>query len=1014
MDWLSRYVAEVGGVRAVGGDTELTYRTPIERMLEEAAAAFGASADIRQEPGRIKSIGAPDFLIAAKGGGVIGYVECKKPGADLHKETTKAQVERYRALSDNILLTDSFRWLHLRGGRVAADVQLPMTKPGGQKREEMSALLRAFLTAEAGRVSDSKQLAAALAYRCAVLRKGLLNHEGKKESRLYKLLGEFKEALDRDLDYARFADIFAQTLVYSLLMAKLNAGDGEQLELDTARRHIPENFAVIRQITSFLPDMDDAAYKGIRWIVGDILAIINGMDKAAIAESMSYKKGARDGDDPYINFYEDFLAEYDAKLRKSRGVYYTPSPVVRFIVRATDDLLRREFQMPKGLAERGKVTALDFAAGTGTFMLEMARLLFDGRDKAKINMLARGHFLPNFHGFELMTSAYVISHLKLSRFLADNGVALQNGERIKVWLANTLDRADSQIELALMPALTREAKEAQEVKDSRILAIVGNPPYSIASQNRGKWITDLLHGIDNGKEVGGSYYQVDGNPLGETNPQAVQDDYVKFIRFAQRKMDMAERGIVAVITNHAFLDNPTFRGMRQSLLKTFNALYFLDLHGNANKQEKAPDGGRDENVFDIRQGTAITLMVKNPAAKKQRVFHADLWGTRKHKYAACESGGIDSVKWKAIKPASPYYFFAPFGKGGGWKQYRQHWGAPEIFATFGSGIKSHRDHFAFAFSADEMKSRVCDMANAAIDTAELRERYNLKDTRDWKLEAAREAIRDYDFDKFLKPCMLRPFDARHCYYGREIMELPRPEVMRQMLAGDNTGLITSRIVKDGGFRHVAAAENIIDGAFLSPTTASGTYMFPLYRYENGMGAAEKRENFTADFRRWIDARYGKAHKPEDILGCIYAVLHSPDYRLRYADFLRVEFPRIPFPKGNDEFKRLAAIGNELINAHLLREHCGGEYGELCGEGTSLRVEKARYDESSARLYFNKDEYFAPLPPEVFNFHIGGYKPIDKYIKSRKGRQLSADEVDNIEKAANAIAYTITKTGEIDG
>ena len=1007
LKWLSDYAAKIGGIKDDPDATEGSYRTPIETMLQNAAKEFGADVNILQEPGRAKGLGSPDFRVSSKGGGIVGYVECKAPGADLHELTTNEQIQKYRALSENILLTDSFRWLYLRGGDTVADVSLS----DRSDYEAASGMLRTFLTADAARIGDSEQLAAALAQRCAMLRKGLTLYKNDKKSRLNGLLGEFRKALDENMDFLRFADIFAQTLVYSLLMAKLNSPAGDKLTLSSVSERITENFAVIRQITTFLGDLQNRRYKDVRWIIDDILEIVNEMDGAAVAKSMSYKKGISDGDDPYLNFYEKFLKEYDPKLRKSRGVFYTPPQVVKFIVRAADDLLKRDFGIPAGFVAQDKVTALDFAVGTGTFMLEMARLMLDGKAPAKRDILARGHFLQNFYGFESMASAYVISHLKLSRFLDDNGVAIQENERLKVYLANTLEKVSAQIELPMLPELADEAREAQKVKDSPVLVIVGNPPYSGHSQNKGEWIKDLLRGIDGGKQVGGSYYEVDGVPFDERNPGVLQDDYVKFIRFAQRKMDKAERGIVAIITNHSFLNNPTFRGMRQSLMKTFDALYFLDLHGNSNIQEEPPKGVTDSNVFEIQQGVAVSLLVKNPATKKKSIFHADLWGAQEYKYAFCRQNTVDSIEWSEINPAAPYYFFRPYDYEGD-KKYREFWSVSDIFSLSGNGIKSHRDHFAFGFSEETIKARVRDFVDEKIDTASLCAKYNLTDTKYWRLEDKRKALKKtLDCGKLLRQCALRPFDSRWCYYSKAIMDRPRPEIMCHLF-NDNTALLFKRQNRRKPFSYAFVVDRLVESCVFESAHANNS-VAPLYLYEPNVKTTKKRENFTGEFRKWIDDRYGVSHTPEDILGCIYAILHSPDYRKRYADFLIWDFPRIPFPGKNDEFKRLAAIGGELMDAHLLRTTIPGGYGELCGKGTSHKMEQVRYDEKAERLYFNKAEYFAPLPLDIFNFQIGGYKPLDKFLRSRPGRDLSGD-IDTIEKAANAIAFTIKKMAEIDG
>ena len=1003
MHWISDYTRSIAAIAADRDATEWSYRTPIHNMLEAAEAAFDAvAADILQEPRRARNSGAPDFRISAKGGGIIGYVECKTPGDNLQKRTTQTQLLKYRALSNNILLTDSWRWLLLRDGKTIGDMRLT-EKPDKQTRAAFAALLRTFMEAEVEKIGDAQRLATALARRCAILREGLEAHESDDaaQSRLHGLLKAFRTALDVELRFKDFADVFAQTLVYSLLLAKLKAPLAAKLSLYNINEYIPANFAVIREIATFVQKLNEAAYADIRWVVDDILAIINTMDAAAVSETMSYRngKGFGDTDDPYIYFYENFLAAYDATLRKQRGVYYTPPPVVRFIVRAADDLLRRDFGLTNGLGEE-TVTALDFAAGTGTFMLEMFRAVLSGTPPARRNALAHGHILKHFYGFELLMAPYVIAHLKLSQFLLDNKAPLKDNERINIFLTNTLERISKQAKLSLMPSLVEEANRAQALKDSPVLVITGNPPYSVASQNKGEWIRSLID----------DYKFVDGEPLNEKK-QLLTDDYVKFLRFAQWKMEQVERGIVAVITNHGFLDNPTFRGMRKSLLNTFDALYFLDLHGNANKKERAPDGGKDENVFDIRQGVAISILVKNPQAKKKGVFRADLWGRRTDKYAACLDSRMNTVQWQKIKPVSPFYLFAPRDNRAA-KRYEKLLSIKEIFSLSNVGIMTRRDNVAIHFDAETVEKTVRDFQT--MEEFALRRKYDiLEDSVNWKVANVRSDLVKNEGE--VCAIVYRPFDARFTYYtGKSggFHSRPLAGVMRHMLAGDNFGLVTHKREEiQGGWAHAFITDSIVEHGSLSSKTTN--YLFPLYRYENEMSNPIRRENLKSEFRRWIDDRYGKAHSPEDILGCIYAILHSPDYRKRYADFLRTDFPRIPFPKENAEFQRLAAIGGELIAAHLLRANCAGDLAQHDGTGTSNTVEKVRHDATAQRLYFNKDEYFAPLPPAVFNFPIGGYRPLEKYLKSRQGRTLPLAEINTLQKAANAIAFTIDKMGDID-
>ncbi len=1003
MHWLSDYIKQIHGIANTGDDTEFSYRTSIDNMLKAAANDSQLNIDILQEPARTQNIGAPDFRVSAKGG-IIGYVECKKPGTNLNKLLGKTQMQKYRNLSANLLLTDAHRWMLLRDGAVIHDITL-VQKLTAKQKEHFSELLNIFMTAEAEKVGNAKRLAEVLAQRCALLRSALkaFANDEPAQSRLHSLLEDFRNALDSELRFEEFANIFAQTLVYSLLLAKLKAAEGARIDLYNINRHIPGNFALIRDIATFFQNLDEHKYCSLKWVLDDILAIINNMDAAAVGETMTYRKTNKafsDKDDPYIYFYETFLATYDAKQRERCGVYYTPPPVVQFIIRAVDDLLRRDFNLPNGLAETNKVTALDFAAGTGTFMLEMMHTVLAGTSLARRDLLTRGHILKNFYGFELLMAPYVIAHLKLSQYLEDIGVPLKPSERINIFLSNTLEKMSSQINLPMIPTLAEDVNRAQNVKDLPILVITGNPPYSGISQNKGAWITKLIE----------TYKYVDGKHFGERK-HWLQDDYVKFIRFAQHKMENVERGIVAIITNHSFLDNPTFRGMRQSLLNTFDALYFLDLHGNSKKKETAPDGGIDKNVFDIQQGVAISLLIKNPQTKKKGVFHADLYGKRNDKYDACLEKTIETVQWETITPDSSLYFFVPHRNMP--TKYKNMFSVNEIFSAKVSGIVTARDHFAIDTDKDALLQRIRQFINTDKNDSEIAAKLHLKETRGWKIHQARkELAKIKNLSAFAQKIAYRPFDVQWVLYHDSAIDWGRKRVMRHMLVGNNLGLITHKREEiQGGWAHAFVTDLIVEHGSMSSKTTN--YLFPLYRYDEDVGKIVCNENLTPQFRQWINNHYGTVHTPEDIFGCIYAILHSPDYRQRYVDFLRIDFPRIPFPEENCEFKRLANIGNQLIQAHLLSEHCAGDIAEHCGEGKTHKVENSRYDKKSERLYFNKEEWLAPIPPEVFGFQMGGYHPLGKYLKSRKGRILTLPEIETLQKAANAIAFTMKKMQEID-
>ena len=1007
-DGLAReYLESLAAIPAADA-TEFSYRAPLQALFQAAAERLRADGDIDarleilHEPKREPGIGAPDFRVAA-GGGAVGYVECKKPGQNLDRLLRREQLEKYRALSENILLTDSRRFVLLRGGAKAAEAVLP-DSPARAEVAAFVELLARFLRHPPERVGDAGRLAELLAARCRPLRdclRALIDRPGA--GKLRGLLSEFRKCVVRDLDESQFADVFAQTLVYGLFMARLNAPAGEKLDLHVAR-HIPRNFALVGELVDFLPELTRPGSETARWLAEDILAVVNAIDVAALRRSFAFgAKSAREAD-PYLYFYEHFLAKYDPKLREARGVYYTPPEVVDFIARAARDIVRSDFGKG-GLADEG-VYVLDFAAGTGTFLLAAMRLALEGKSESERGMIARERLARNFFGFEFMIAPYAIAHLKLSQYLAAVGCRLREGERLQVYLTNTLEPLPKEAVLPdLLPALSEDTRRAQEVKDKTpILAIVGNPPYSGVSQNRGAWIGGLI----------GDYKRVDGAPLGERNSKWLQDDYVKFIRFAQWKIEQAKRGVVAIVTNHAFLDNPTFRGMRQSLLSTFDRLYFLDLHGNSKKRERAPDGGKDENVFDIQQGVSISILVKNPEAKEKGVFHADFWGARGSKYESCLASTIDSVRWRKIAPSKPQYLFIPRNKAAA-TAYEKFPRVSEIFRTHSAGIVTARDKLTIGFEKDSLRERIREFAALPPETA--RVEFGLgPDALDWKVALAQADLRETELDdKRICEIAYRPFDARFTYYtgkSRGFHCRPRNAVMRHMLDGDNIGLVSVRQVAENAFTHAIVVDKIIESRMTLSNKGIG-YLYPLFLRDEKSGA--KIENLSPEFRLWIDSRYGRAFSSRDIFNCIYAVLHSPDYRRRYADFLRTDFPRAPFPAAAAEFARLAQIGGALIDAHLLKPRAfqNGALAALRGEGNHA-IDRCRYDEAKSRLFFNAEERFEPLPREVWEFEIGGYQPLKKYLQSRRDRELTLKDAETVRAAANAIAFTIEKMREIDG
>lgn len=1011
--------------------TEHTGRAALETLLGQFAKDAHKGLRVQHEPKRERDKGAPDFKIS-RHGMILGYVEVKEIGTNLDKVLKSDQIKRYRELSDNIVLTDYLQWIWIDGAHVKAREALAFPTDLGARKiriaperaKAVGELISAFFSEAPEGIGRAQQLALALATRSKLLREFLSEELIRQqrehtEGRLFGLFQIFRDQVFHELTTADFADAFAQMLAYGLFLAKLNADD-QQVTLRNAEEFIPGSFRLIRELVDFLTELEKEEYRDVRWVVEEVLSIVNGLDLPAIHEDLSFRarkainRKVRAADeeehrlferDPFIYFYEDYLKAYDAKMRKSRGVYYTPPPIVNFIVRAVDDILKDSFDIREGLADSKRVTVLDFACGTGTFLLEVFQRIFDnigGADKGRADPIVREHILKNIYGFEYLIAPYTIAHLKLSQFLRDRGHALKDNERLQVFLTNTLEPIEPQKNF-LLPAISAEVEAAQAVKEKPILVILGNPPYSGHSKNKGAWITTAIDGYkytvekdDKGKEF--------NKPLGERNPKWLNDDYVKFIRFAQLKMDAVEEGVVGIITNHSWLDNPTFRGMRQSLMRSFDQIYVLDLHGNAKKKEVAPDGSKDENIFDIEQGVAISVFVKKPGLERG-VWRGDMWGKRIEKYRAGSELALKNLAHKGIEVTEPTYLFLDQSADDR-DEYSDGLSINQIFPINSVGIVTARDHLTIQFTDADVVQVISDFSRSEPNDARIK--YSLgPDVEDWRVAWAQADLVESSLDPSnIEQIAYRPFDLRSTYYtgkARGFICRPRNSVMKHFRRG-TIGIDVCRFVV-GSWRHVMAICDLVDDSFVSNKTKERGYAFPLY--------TESGENLSPAFRSFVDARYhGHHYSAEQILGYIYAILHAPSYRRRYAEFLRIDFPRIPFAEKREDFEELSKLGADLIEAHLLRKFPRRGLADYHGRGDNS-VEKPRYVEAEARVLINETQSFAPVPKNVWEFHIGGYQVFDKYLKSRKGRKLSLDEINHIAAVAEVLAFTIEQMARID-
>ena len=1022
------YCRELERVHATGQATEHSYRPAIQELIR---ALGGAGVSALNEPAQI-ACGAPDFIVE-RDGIPIGHVECKDIGVNLNRVENDEQLKRYREGLPNLILTDNleFRWYvagepreAARIGRLDGQGRVVTDKPGA---ERVKAELDAFFSADPPTVHDARDLSERMAGKARLMRDGIesIFREEGRHGPLHELLNAYRDVLIGGLKPSDFADLQAQTAAYGLFAARC-------LHDPRAGRFTRQN-AVFAETTPFLrnvfgriagPGIDPR----IAWIVDDLALLLDRADMAAILEDFGSRTRR---EDPVVHFYEDFLAAYDPELREVRGVYYTPEPVVSYIVRSVDWLLRNRFDLADGLAETSAgdsearpVLILDPAAGTGTFLREIVVRIRETIEAKGLGGAwpdyVQNHLLPRLFGFELLMAPYAICHLKLALEIGgtDAGFRMPDGQRLGVFLTNTLEEAHERATGALFAhEIAQEAASADAVKRDRpVMVVLGNPPYSGHSANKGPWITKLI-----------DRYKRDFSELKKpAQAKWLSDDYVKFIRFAQWRIERTNEGVLGFVTNHSYLDNPTFRGMRRSLMETFDEIYLLDLHGNTKKKEHAPDGGRDENVFDIQQGVAVGLFVKRADAgdNPARVFHADLWGEREAgphagKYGWLAENAVETTQWAEVTPRPPRYLFVPRDEALS-EEYDAAWSIPSIFSPNGDpapGIVTTQDQFAISWTPAEAEAKV-ERFLATKSEEEARGIWRLCSQDQWQYDRAKRELADGSWRSRIEPILYRPFDMRVTVFDRNVAVHRRERVMRHMLAGPNVGIVTTRQCQRNWSAFVC---NTIAG-HKSLAAYDINCLFPLYTYTKSgndkLGNA-REANLDRDFVNMVSSALGldfvpdgaanlaDALGPDDIFHFIYAVLHSPEYRRRYADFLKSDFPRIPLTSERALFAALVGLGRLLATLHLM-EVDGQNVPAYLIPGDN-RVGKVRFtlpkDGLPGRVWINGDQYFDGVRPDTWSSTVGGYRPAEKWLKDRKGRVLSFDDIDWYRRICAALAET---------
>lgn len=1103
---IAAYLEQITSIHATGAATEHSYRPALASLF----ASIDDTARVINEPKRSEG-GMPDFVFE-RDGVAFGWCEAK----DLPKDVVKLkgysveQRKRYENAYPNLIYTNGVDFEFIRDKEVAYSVSIADLhgeagglQPLPDNFERLETLLRDFADQKPVSIRSAQKLAELMAGKAQII-KGETDDELKADPEFRSSLGRqyqtFKDNLLPNLTPGEFADIYAETITYGMFAARLHDDTLDTFSRQEALEKLPKSNPFLRGLFQFIAGYDIP--DRLKRVVDDLAEVLRASDPHSLFKDFG-KFTARN--DPFIHFYETFLAAYNPKKRKARGVWYTPEPVVDFIVRAVDDVLKTEFGIEDGLADRSKVTVdwdtglnhpktgkpltekrevhrvqiLDPATGTGTFLAKVVQTIADrvkARAPGKWSSYVEEDLLPRLHGFELLMASYAMCHMKLDMQLTESGYTpSKNPPRLSVWLTNALEPAEREVKDLFFQQLADEARGASEVKrQTPIMCVIGNPPYSGISQNNGDWITGLIE----------DYKYVDGKHFGERK-HWLHDDYVKFIRMSEEMIGKnPSGGVLGLITNHGYLDNPTFRGMRWHLLKTFDKIWVLDLHGNANKQEHAPDGEGNQNVFDIQQGVSIIVAARSSHAKAEKpaqILRADIWGNRASKYLKLASSDLRS-SWISIEPQHPFFMFHETDHSLE-DRYHSGFSVEKILPFNVTGLVSARDNLVVDFDGSALQQKIEAFRDPSISNEQARQRffahkkdgkYPPGDTRGWKLDEAREAIRDVEISQHIRPVMYRPFDVRKIYYRGDMVDWGRETYFRHLSEGANLGLIYSRQAVSGAptYNHVLTTPYLFDNrGFYSNKGIS--QIAPLYLYPDQSAvepdafaptertlnldpklyakickaagidpadtdmareknparaepveaqATRSRDPSTSSGRTGGSAGFraatGDARPSEvKVFDYIYGVLHSPDYRETFAEFLKIDFPRIPYPANPEVFRHVSEKGEALRRLHLMETGAIGEtssrfMGEHEDRDEDSVVAAGYPKRDGGHVWINKHQYFENVPETAWNFYIGGYQPAQKWLKDRRGRALSFDDIGHYQKIVKILLETERIMGEI--
>lgn len=1044
---LQQYIETINQRFRQGNATEHTYRGDLQHLLESLVTDIRAT----NEPKR-QSCGAPDYIIT-RGEIPLGFIEAKDVGdKDLEgkkKTGNQEQFDRYKTGLANLIITDYIDFHFYRDGIFTKKISIGKVENGSivphpENYNQFTEWIINFCETISQSIKSPTRLAEMMAGKARlmadIIEKSLNeDDENGNLSNLKRQMLSFQKMLISDIDNKSFSDLYSQTIAYGMFAARYHDPTLQNFSREEAVKLIPKSNPFLRKLFKDIADED--LDTRLVWIIDELVNVFLASDVASIMKN--FGKSTKQ-EDPVVHFYETFLGAYNPALRKARGVWYTPQPVVNFIVRAVDDILKTEFDLPEGLADSSKkkikvnyqgkqiekevhkVQILDPATGTGTFLAETIKHIhkkYEGM-QGIWSKYVEDDLIPRVNGFELLMASYAMAHLKLDMLLTETGYVPTKDQRLRVFLTNSLEEPHPDSGSLWGNLLSDEADQANEVKrDTPVMCIIGNPPYSGESANKGEWIMKLME--DYKKEPGGV------QKLQERNPKWINDDYVKFLRYGQHYIEKNGQGVLAFINPHGFLDNPTFRGMRWNLLKTYDKIYTIDLHGNSKKKETAPNGSPDINVFDIMQGVSINLFVKTGKKKSSelgKVFHFDLYGKREEKYDFLNHNSKRKIPFKELQNIAPNYFFVNknFDEQ---SSYEKGFSVNEIFNLNNVGIVTARDGFTIHNSKKEVENTILEFLS--LDDEEARLKFNLgKDVRDWQVNFAKKDLQNNFPNKgvFTKICY-RPFDEKWTFYtgkSKGFHCYPRAEVMQHFTLGNNVGLIIGRQGQAVGSMTWNLSFITSSMTDLNLYYRGGGTTYPLYLYNNGQQtidqSSERTPNLNTDVVKELSGKIGltftnekevtkDTFAPIDILDYIYAVLHSPTYREKYKEFLKIDFPRVPYPKDKDTFWKLVKLGGEIRQIHLLESAVVEKpISKYPHTGTNV-VGKTKYE--NGNVYINETQCFEDVPEVAWNFYIGGYQPAQKWLKDRKDRELQIDDIRHYMKIIVALTETDRLMKEID-